>query len=102
MSFQYKAQILVELSQIQNLYISALYRPLTVWRLLLIQNRADFLENPLQNSICSFICEIKRDKQAFSACLSLLSMGYEKDGFAFLIDGFELSNLTNLDNISFS
>lgn len=31
-----------------------------------------------------------------------LSMGYEKDGFAFLIDGFELSNLTNLDNISFS
>ncbi len=31
-----------------------------------------------------------------------MSMGYEKDGFAFLIDGFELSNLTNLDNISFS
>lgn len=28
--FQYKTQMLVELSQIQNLYISALYRPLTV------------------------------------------------------------------------
>lgn len=40
-----------------------------------------------------------------STCLHkcfFLSMGYEKDGFAFLIDGFELSNLTNLDNISFS
>jgi len=34
--FQYKTQILVELVQIQDLYISALYSPLTVWYLLLV------------------------------------------------------------------
>ena len=47
---------------------------------------------------------LRRSRLQKSRCSSntCLSMGYEKDGFAFLIDGFELSNLTNLDNISFS
>lgn len=52
--------------------------------------------------ISLIICGIKRDKQAcFSLFVSFVN-GVRKDGFAFLIDGFELSNLTNLDNISFS
>ena len=54
--------------KIQNLYISVLYCRLIVWGLFWYENGADFLENPLQISIYSLICGIKRDKQA---CFSL-------------------------------
>lgn len=36
-------------------------------------------------------CQQKRD--ACNGISFLLSVGYEKDGFAFLIDGFELSEI---------
>lgn len=37
-------------------------------------------------------------KEAMTTSWLLLSMGYEKDGFVFLIDGFEPPKLTNLSH----
>ena len=69
MRIQYKTQILVELVQIQNLYISALYSPLTVWYLLLVWKMERIsLKIRSKTAFVILFVGLKRNKQA---CFSL-------------------------------